>query len=143
MKYFRVNFVFLCVIFSSIIVGSLSASQEELFNESIDHKNCLCFYLNIARQIKRCNSFGTMSYYESQSQFIGKDVLTVLPLPDWSIEKIESAFEYAVSNNVITPALYKIDEKNFIAYIYPLLNGENDFKGFFVQVYQQHFHETV
>src|SRR5437762_9897594 len=77
-------------------------------------KESLHFILNGARSIKACST-QNMTYYAPPGDFLGKNILDVVPLDDEDRKLLNNGFEKAVKDKITMRVPYAIKNEQFVA----------------------------
>jgi hypothetical protein len=88
----------------------------------------LAFVLDGERRVQSCQALGGMKFYKEKApeDFWGKDIMTLIPLSDSAVEKLDVAFSIAPIDKEAIHVDYTLEETgNFQASIMPVrgLNG--------------------
>ena len=105
-------------------------------NNQSGNKGSLTFYVSPKRRIKAYNATNGMEYYEKPSKFKGKDILDAVPLETQDRKALKKAFKHAAKENEASCAKYTLEQKKFIASIWPMLTNKKK-TSFIVKVHEE------
>jgi hypothetical protein len=131
---------------SALVFGALIATSTttilamEEKKEKKQDKGQLCFIVNKKKEIKDYSAFAPMQFYKDPSEFLGKDITTVIPFTsEKTREKVNQRFKIAAKEGKITYVRYEIAGGEGVKYkakITPLRNGKDNDNSYFVKVQQ-------
>ncbi len=102
------------------ISSYLTVLSFSLLSNVLMAEGSLHFQLNEKREVQEAASFEGMPFASDPETFIGKDIVSIVPLSDADRTRVLEAFEEAAKNKVIVNVDYTLDGKTFLAEITPL-----------------------